>query len=180
MTPDRPDSPESKPPVAWAAPVETTGPAPGIEFAPHGPRVVAYLIDSIIVTVVALAIVLVPIVWAQGRVDAVRAAGGVAEVDGLVIVALIVAFAALFGVILGYFPFFWARGGQTPGMRPFGLWVVGDRDGTAISWRSAVLRMVAMYFVSSVLYLGFIWIFIDKRRRSWHDLVAGTVVIRRA
>lgn len=109
-----------------------------------------------------------------------RAAGGVAEVDGVVIVALIVAFAALFGVIFGYFPFFWARGGQTPGMRPFGLWVVRDRDGTGVSWRGAVLRMVAMYFVSSVLYLGFIWVFIDKRRRSWHDLVAGTVVIKRA
>lgn len=180
MALDPADPSETRPPVAWAAPVPATGPAPGIEFAPHGPRIVAYLIDSVIVTVVALAIVLIPILWAQGRVDAVRAVGGVAEVDGVVIVALIVAFAALFGVIFGYFPFFWARGGQTPGMRPFGLWVVRDRDGTGISWRAAVLRMVAMYFVSSVLYLGFIWVFIDKRRRSWHDLVAGTVVIRRA
>lgn len=180
MAPDRPDPSETQPPVAWAAPFEATGPAPGFEFAPHGPRIVAYLIDSVIVTVAALAIVLVPILWVQGRVDAVRAVGGVAEVDGVVIVALIVAFAALFAVIFGYFPFFWARGGQTPGMRPFGLWVVRDRDGTSISWRSAVLRMVAMYFVSSVLYLGFIWVFFDKRRRSWHDLVAGTVVIRRA
>jgi uncharacterized RDD family membrane protein YckC len=30
---------------------------------------------------------------------------------------------------------------------------------------------------SLVFYLGFIWIFIDSRRRGWHDLIAGTVVV---
>jgi uncharacterized RDD family membrane protein YckC len=29
-----------------------------------------------------------------------------------------------------------------------------------------------------VLYLGYIWILIDKRRRGWHDLIAGAVVIK--
>ena len=95
--------------------------------------------------------VLIPILWAQGRIDAARVAGESSSGDPLV--------------------------GIT---RPFRLWVVRDLDGTSISWRSALLRTAAMYFVSSVLYLGLIWIFIDKRRRSGHDLVAGTVVIRRA
>lgn len=26
--------------------------------------------------------------------------------------------------------------------------------------------------------IGYIWIFIDKRRRGWHDLIAGTVVVK--
>jgi len=30
-----------------------------------------------------------------------------------------------------------------------------------------------------VVYLGYVWIFIDARRRGWHDLIAGTVVIER-
>ena len=130
-------------------------------------------------TIAAVAIMLIPILWAQGRVDAARAAGESTSGDPLVGITIIVSFVVLLGLIFGYFPFFWARGGQTPGMRPFRLRVVRDADGTAIGWRTAILRMIAMYFVSSVLYLGFAWVFIDKRRRSWHDLVAGTVVIRR-
>ena len=80
---------------------------------------------------------------------------------------------------LGYFPDFWQRRGQTPGMRPFDLWVVRDQDGSAFGWGTALLRLVGLYVASAVFYLGFIWIFIDQRHRGWHDLIAGTVVIRR-
>jgi uncharacterized RDD family membrane protein YckC len=31
---------------------------------------------------------------------------------------------------------------------------------------------------SLVFYLGFIWILVDKRRRGWHDLIAGTVMVQ--
>ena len=168
----------ARPAVAWEAPAEPVGPAPGIEFAPHGPRLAAYLIDSLVLSIAAVTM-LVPILWAQGRIDAARVATESTSGDPLVGITIIVSFVVLLGLIFGYFPFFWARGGQTPGMRPFRLWVVRDADGTAVSWRTAVLRMIALYFVSAVLYLGYIWVFIDKRRRSWHDLVAGTVVIRR-
>ena len=176
---ERSPDPE-RPVVDWEAPTEPVGPAPGIEFAPRGPRIAAYLIDSLVLSIAAVTIVLIPILWAQGRIDAARVATESTSGDPLVGITIIVSFVVLLGLIFGYFPFFWARGGQTPGMRPFRLWVVRDADGTAVSWRTAVLRMIAMYFVSAVLYLGFVWVFIDKRRRSWHDLVAGTVVIRRA
>ena len=88
-------------------------------------------------------------------------------------------FLALLLLVLLYLPFFWARGGQTPGMRLFGLRVVGDRDGGRIGWRTALLRLLGMYVASAVFYLGFIWILVDKRRRGFHDLIAGTVVVRR-
>jgi uncharacterized RDD family membrane protein YckC len=40
-----------------------------------------------------------------------------------------------------------------------------------------VVRL-ACYFVSAaVLYLGFFWIAIDRRKQGWHDKIAGTVVI---
>ena len=32
-------------------------------------------------------------------------------------------------------------------------------------------------FFGFVFYLGYIWIFIDKRKRGWQDLIGGTVVI---
>ena len=183
MTTPEPTAPHgptepTQPTVAWPAPVEAAGPAPGVAFAPHGARLVAYLLDSVLLTALAVVVALVPIAWAQGFVDAARATGEVSDAPLLVLVTLL-AFSALLLLIFGYFPFFWARGGRTPGMRPFQLVVVRDRDGAPIGWGAALLRMVGMYFVSSVFYLGFIWVFVDRRRRAWHDLIAGTLVVRR-
>jgi uncharacterized RDD family membrane protein YckC len=102
-----------------------------------------------------------------------------ADPDAFVWIAMLVILVAGIAILFGYFPFFWARSGQTPGMRPFRLWVVRDRDGASLSKGTAILRMVGMFFVSSIFYLGFVWVFVDKRRRAWHDLIAGTVVIHR-
>ena len=45
--------------------------------------------------------------------------------------ALFTVLAAIVGVV--YFPFFWVRGGQTPGQRVFGIRVVRDQDGGPLS-----------------------------------------------
>ncbi len=168
--------PPAQPAVMWATPAEPTGPAPGVEFAPHGARLVAYIIDSIIVTFVVLAFafigsaVLFSGTTVQGN-EVTAVSGGAA--GGFLVLLLI-------GVMIGflYFPFFWARGGQTPGMRPFGLRVVRDRDGGRIGWGTALLRLIGLWIASAALYIGLIWIFVDSRRRGWQDLIAGTVVVK--
>jgi uncharacterized RDD family membrane protein YckC len=165
------------PPVSWEAPATSDGPAPGVEFAPHGARLVAYIFDGIIISIVFIVAILVaaPLIAngsttsASGRVTAL---GPTANLGFLV---LFIAF--VFSVL--YFPFFWARGGQTLGMRPFSLRVVRDRDGGRIGWGTAFLRLIGLWVAGAVFYIGFIWIFIDKRRRGWQDLIAGTVVIKR-
>ena len=80
-------------------------------------------------------------------------------------------------VSVSYFPFFWARGGQTPGMRFFRLRVVSDVDGSRISGGTAVIRLIGLWISFLIFYLGIIWILVDGRRRGWHDLIAGTIVI---
>ena len=170
---------EPVPPIPWEAQREPIGPAPGLQWAPHGARLVAYLIDSVVLTVVSLVIVLPAILWAQTRLGAAGSADS-PNVDAATVLVLLAAFLLLFAAVFLYFPFFWSRGGQTPGMRPFGLRVVRDRDGGRIGWGTASLRMLGMYVASSVFYLGFAWVFVDKRRRGWHDLIASTVVIKQA
>jgi uncharacterized RDD family membrane protein YckC len=120
----------------WQPPARSVGPAPGVEFGDFGPRLVAYLIDGLIV-------------------------------------------AALTVVGLGYFPWFWSRDGATPGMKMMGLLLVRDADGGPVSGRQAILRLVGYAVSGLVFYLGYVWILIDKRRRGWHDLIAGTVIIKR-
>ena len=43
---------------------------------------------------------------------------------------------------------------------------------------AAILRLVGYWVSGFVFYLGYIWIFVDKRKRGWFDLIAGTVVIK--
>ncbi len=170
------------PVLPWEAPPESAGPAPGIEFAGHGARIVAYIIDAIIVSILIGVLYVVAFVLFGRGLEWDPATGDVNpdSIDGGAIGAFVLTLLVAILLAFLYFPFFWARGGQTPGMRPFGLRVVRDRDGSRIGWGTALLRLLGMYVASAVFYLGFIWVFIDKRRRGWHDLIAGTVVIKRS
>jgi uncharacterized RDD family membrane protein YckC len=168
MDPQQPPAPAPAP-ATWQAPVEDAGPAPGVRFASHGGRLLAYIIDLIIVCIAIFSVSIVFGILLAGA--AASRSGGAAIGGGLLW------FLAVIVISVVYFPWFWTRGGQTPGMKVFHLRVVRDADGGPISTTSAVLRLVGYWVNGAVFYIGFIWIFIDKRRRGWHDLIAGTVVI---
>jgi len=165
------------PTVAWEVPQEPAGPAPGVAFAPHGERFAAYFLDGLVVA--ALYIVMSLIAFVPLLVVGRSGGGGSGSTAGAV-VAILLFFLLAFGVAIAYFPYFWQKSGQTPGMRLFRLHVVRDRDGGTLSWGTAWLRLLGLYVAGTVFYLGFIWVFVDKRRRGWHDLIAGTVVIKRS
>lgn len=164
---------EQQTPPTWQPPVQPAGPAPGVEFGDFGPRLVAYIIDGLIVfAVVALAMLAWVTLWlVTGGLDS----GGMDLASGLGL-GLTIAFVTV--LTLAYFPWFWARRGATPGMKAMGLKVVRDADGGPISGGQAVLRLIGYWISGAVFYLGYIWILVDKRRRGWHDLIAGTVVIK--
>ncbi len=84
--------------------------------------------------------------------------------------------AAVVGLGLAYLPWFWARGGQTPAMSFLGMRVARSDTLGDIGFRVAIVRFVALV-VSVVSVVGILWTFFDPRRRGWHDIVAGTVVI---
>jgi uncharacterized RDD family membrane protein YckC len=157
----------------WQPPEGPTGPAPGVEFGDPGARLVAYIVDGLIIGAM---IVVAMLIWAL-----IAFAAGAARTDSLDSAAwatLVVVLVVVTVIGLGYFPWFWARSGATPGMKMLGLRVVRDADGGPISGGQAILRLVGYWVSGLVLYLGYIWILIDKRRRGWHDLIAGTVVIK--
>lgn len=67
--------------------------------------------------------------------------------------------------------------GGTIGKLLVGVEIV-DLGGSRISFRRAFFRNYIGYMVSGMfLWLGFIWIFIDKDRRGWHDMVSATQVV---
>ncbi len=172
------------PAPTWQIPPEPAGPAPGVAFAGHGARLGAYVLDAIILGTIGSVITIatsLPLVgtiidraqedrgyWSDPARWSELGGGFAILMVGLLVVTLI-------GLL--YFPFFWARGGATPGMRAAGIRVVNDRDGSRIGWGAAILRLIGFWVSGAVFYLGFVWILVDSRRRGWHDLIAGTCVI---
>ena len=70
---------------------------------------------------------------------------------------------------------FWWVSGQTPGKRVLGLRVI-RKDGTRLRLGNALRRQIG-YWISSIFYLGFIWILFDNKRQGFHDKIAGTIVV---
>lgn len=79
---------------------------------------------------------------------------------------------------LAYFSYFWssAGGGQTLGMRAFGLRVAKD-DGTSLSIVSAVVRWFGLLVSIVALGIGVFWVAFSNEKKGWHDLIAGTSVL---
>jgi uncharacterized RDD family membrane protein YckC len=78
-----------------------------------------------------------------------------------------------------YFVLSWRRGGQTMGMRPWRLRVVGAR-GERATWGGLWLRYAVATVSLAAAGLGFLWSLVDAERRTWHDLASGTVLVRLA
>lgn len=78
-----------------------------------------------------------------------------------------------------YFTFFHATAaGQTVGNRLLGLRVVDLRDGGPIPWQRALARWAVSHVSALVIGIGYLWMLWDPRRQTWHDMVAGTLVVQ--
>lgn len=80
-------------------------------------------------------------------------------------------------VLAGYGAMMWKLRGTTIGGIICNLRVVRT-DGRDIEWETAVVRALGCFLSAIPLGLGFIWMVFDSNRQTWHDKIAGTVVVR--
>jgi len=80
-------------------------------------------------------------------------------------------------LFITYFAFFHGAWGQTIGKMIFGLRVV-KTDGQTLSFARALVRTIVYPLSAIPFFLGFFWVGFTSSKRSWHDLIAGTMVIR--
>ena len=73
---------------------------------------------------------------------------------------------------------FWIYKSATPGKIATKLTIVDAKTGNKPSTGQFILRYIGYYLSSLPLFLGIIWVGIDRRKQGWHDKSAGTVVIR--
>lgn len=90
---------------------------------------------------------------------------------------------AAFVFPLAYFIWFLLllRRGLTPGKFILHLQVVNQQTGTIPGFGRMFLREIPGRILSALfLGIGYYWALFDKNAQSWHDKLAGTVVIRSA
>jgi uncharacterized RDD family membrane protein YckC len=148
MSEHEPQVPSSQPPQppAW----QSTGPSgPRASF---GRRLVAYLIDALLVGIVygiAVAIFDQEIGWVIGLL------AGIA-----------------------YFSYFeGGPKGQTLGKMALGIRVIDFSGGGPIGYGRGVVRYLGRILSGLVCLLGYFWMLWDREKQCWHDKIATTVVV---
>jgi uncharacterized RDD family membrane protein YckC len=78
---------------------------------------------------------------------------------------------------LAYFTFFHGTWGQTFGKMIFGLRVM-QPDGRPLTYSRSLFRTMGYLLSAIPLFLGFLWVGFTSSKRSWHDFLADTIVVR--
>ena len=80
-------------------------------------------------------------------------------------------------VLAAYGAVMWVLRGTTIGGSIFHLKVVRVDD-RPIDWTVAIVRALSCFLSLVVVGFGFLWIAFDGEKQSWHDKIAGTVVVQ--
>ena len=82
-------------------------------------------------------------------------------------------------VTAGYFVLSWTRGGQTVGMRAWGLRILAN-DGQRLAWPRALLRFAVGIVSLALVGAGFWWSLFAPQRRTWHDIASNSIMTKAA
>jgi uncharacterized RDD family membrane protein YckC len=152
----------SRPELAAAVVIESEG---GIDFQPSfasfGARLTGLLIDTVVLAALC----------APGLFFLLSASGA-----GVVLGGVLVTIGFCLATLL------YAKGvsttGQSFGNKVTRTRVVDARNGRTVSAGEAGTRFVVRTLISGILFIGFLLALGNSQRRTLHDNIAGTVVIR--
>ncbi|HEY9288735.1 MAG TPA: RDD family protein [Candidatus Dormibacteraeota bacterium] len=120
-------------------------------------RVLAYIIDAIILGIIGSIITSILNLSLNGR-------SSVNLILGLI-----------------YFTYFWSNSsvwpGQTVGQKLLNLRVI-KTDGSDLDIGRSVIRYVGLIISFIVILIGVIWVAFDPNKQGWHDKIAGTYVVK--
>ena len=154
-------------PSPFPAPVPTPAPAVApFQFASGGQRFAAFLIDSFILTILVWLLAVFAALATDSTGDAFAICSGLLTLAGP----------------FGYYTYFHTHSGQTPGKKAMGIKVVST-DGSPVTTGKSAARVFGYMLTWALTYvfagfLGFLWMFRDENRQTWHDKMADTYVIK--
>jgi uncharacterized RDD family membrane protein YckC len=78
---------------------------------------------------------------------------------------------------VAYHLILWSWRGITVGGIILGLKIVRT-DGQPMNFAVALVRLLGAFFSAAALGLGFFWAGWSRDKQSWHDKIAGTIVVK--
>ena len=82
-------------------------------------------------------------------------------------------------VELAYFTYFHATSaGQSIGNKIMGIRVLDADTGRSLPYARAFVRALMSNLSALAFFLGFFWMLWDPRKRTWHDMVANSLVVK--
>ena len=136
--------------------------APQARYGGFWIRVVAYIIDGIILGIAGS---IINILFHANPSDPQSSGSALASTIKFII-----------GI--AYFVGFWSYWSATPGQRVLRLRVVDANTGQALGVGKAILRYIGLVISFLVCFIGVIWVAFDGRKQGWMDKIAGTVVLQ--
>lgn len=139
-----------------------------IEYASFGRRFVAVIVDGIILaiinTIISLPLGFMSFLPGQ---------------DVSISIASVLIQIINFLISIAYPLYFIGKKGQTPGKMALGIKVIKKDIKDVPGYTGAFLREFVGKILSAIpLGLGFFWMLWDKEKQTWHDKIAGTIVVR--
>lgn len=134
-----------------------------MEYGGFWIRVLAAIIDGIIITVVSVALILLS---GQGFMEYAESED-LSWVDGVTTI-----------IGIAYYTGFHGSSMQaTPGKRALGL-IVTDYNGQRITYLRAFGRYWANLLSALILLIGYIMVAFTERKQGLHDIICSTLVVR--
>ena len=159
-----------------------------MKLAPNNRRIFAYLIDKIIpfiwFCVVTTAIIKASTV--QQTVDPFSMYGfgddffdfGMQQPSITIGSIVGIGFISLLYVALLVVQIIFYTKSKTIGKSLMGLQVISSKDGKPLNvWWMLFREWIVKDVSGAIFFLGYIWAFIDKKHRTWHDKICDTYVV---
>jgi uncharacterized RDD family membrane protein YckC len=177
-TPAAPGGTVYAPPAqaGWQAPVAR----PAVAYAGFWLRFVAFIIDALVLYFVGM-IVMLPFAASMGLGMRGMMTGRPPNLEGLLPMIHAMIRLALLRMVLNwlYYSLLESSAWQaTLGKKALGLEVT-DLDGNRISFGRATGRFFAKFISSIILGIGYIMAGFTEKKQALHDILAGTLVIRK-
>jgi uncharacterized RDD family membrane protein YckC len=181
-TPPSPVPPPTQYPPAYAPPAQGAWQAsarPPVSYAGFWLRFVAFIIDSIVLYFMGT-IVTLPFLAAMGVRDVMRGHLPMSPEEWMPLMGAFIRLAFIRMVLnwLYYALLESSTWQATLGKKALGLEVT-DVEGRRISFGRATGRFFAKIISALILFIGFIMAGFTEKKQALHDMIAGTLVIRK-
>jgi uncharacterized RDD family membrane protein YckC len=149
------------------------------DYAGFWLRLVAHLIDGLILGIINIPVTIVVWIIAAGIAESSKHNGSDQTATFFAYLVLnIIAFFISFAILIVYHAAFECTKQASPGKMALGL-MVTDMSGNRLTFLHALGRNAGKFVSSITLCVGFILCGFTQQKQCLHDMMAGTLVVRK-